>query len=58
MEHQEKQTTAAEQLPEDLHQSHNKLFIATFKRKENIIDYLTNFFPASRQAKVCQKAFL
>ena len=52
MKHQEKQTSAAEQLPEDLHQSHNKLFIAAFKRKETIIDYLTNFVPAAWTAKM------
>ena len=30
---------------EELHQSHNKLFIAAFKQKPTVVDYLNNFFP-------------
>ena len=52
MVHQEKQTTAAEQQPEELHQSHNKLFVAAFKHKATIIDYLTHFFPEEWTAKM------
>ena len=51
MEHQEELQSEENQL-EELHQSHNKLFVAAFKQKETIIDYLTTFFPKHLTAKM------
>ena len=39
-EHHEKRDSI-----EELHQSHNKLFVAAFKQKPTVVDYLNNFFP-------------
>jgi hypothetical protein len=44
MENQEEQKPQ-ERTAEELHQSHNKLFVAAFKHKPTIIEYLTTFFP-------------
>jgi Putative transposase, YhgA-like len=47
---QEDPNLSSEQPPKDsaeeeLHQSHNKLFVAAFQYKPTIIEYLTTFFP-------------
>lgn len=37
---------------DELHQSHNKLFIAAFKRVDTVRDYLINFFPKHLTAQM------
>ena len=51
MKHQEEQKSEEKPI-EELHQSHNKLFVAAFKHKQTIIDYLTTFFPKHLTAKM------